>query len=133
VVTTRQLIASRRLMVLKLLKAFAEGIQFYKRERESSIRIIDRYIPGIAKNELAEAMDHYQRDLEDRPYPRPESVRTAVEMYAQQAPSAKGVEVERFIDLSLIRELERSDFFAGGLVADNRWHSTIAVAGELTA
>lgn len=112
VVTTRQLIASRRPMVLNLLKALADGIHFYKHERESSMRIIDRYIPGIAKDELAEAMDHYQRDLEDRPYPRPESVRSAVDMYAQQAPSAKGIEVERFLDASLIRELERNGFFA---------------------
>lgn len=113
VVTTRQLIASRRPMVLNLLKALAEGIQFYKRERESSMRIIDRYIPGVGKDEMAEAMDHYQRDLEDKPYPRPESVRVAVDMYAQQTSSAKGAEVDRFIDPSLIRELERSGFFSG--------------------
>ena len=43
-------------MVLNLLKALADGIHFYKRERESSMRIIDRYIPGIAKDELAEAI-----------------------------------------------------------------------------
>jgi hypothetical protein len=39
-------------------------------------------------------------------------VRSAVDMYAQQAPSARGMEIERFLDASLIRELERSGFFA---------------------
>ena len=112
VVTTRQLITNRRPMVLNLLKGFVEGIQFYKREREASIRIIERYNPGTAKDELNEAIDHYQRDLEDRPYPRPEGIKTAIELYAQQVPAAKGVDPERFIDQSLMRELERGGFFA---------------------
>ena len=99
-------------MVLNLLKAFVEGIHFYKRERETSIRIIERYIPGTAKEELAEAIDHYQRDLEDRPYPRPEGIKTAVDLYAQQNPAAKGVDPERFIDASLMRDLDRGGFFA---------------------
>ena len=112
VVTTRQLIISRRPMVLNLVKAFVEGVHFYKRERETSIRIIERYIPGTAKEELAEAIDHYQRDLEDRPYPRPEGIKTAIELYAQQNPAAKGVDPERFIDASLMRDLDRGGFFA---------------------
>jgi len=109
--TTRQLIASRRPMVLNLLKGFVEGVYFYKHEREASIRIIERYIPGAAKDELSEAIDHYQRDLEDRPYPRPEGIKTALDLYAQQNPAAKGVDAERFMDQSLMRELERGGFF----------------------
>src|SRR6266404_3737379 len=111
VVTTRQLIASRRPMVLNLLKGFVEGVYFYKHEREASIRIIERYIPGAAKDELSEAIDHYQRDLEDRAYPRPAGIKTALDLYAQQNPAAKGVDAERFMDQSLMRELERGGFF----------------------
>lgn len=111
VATTRQLIAARRPLALNLLKTLIEGIQFYKREREASIRIIERYIPGAAREELAEAIEHYQRDLEDLPYPRPEGIKTAVDLYAQQNPAAKGVDPERFIDQSLMRELDRGGFF----------------------
>lgn len=50
--------------------------------------------------------------LEDRPYPRPEGIKTAIDLYAQQNPTAKGVDPERFMDQSLIRELERGGFFA---------------------
>ena len=51
--------------------------------------------------------NHLQRDLEDRPYPRPEGIKTALDLYAQQNPAAKGVDAERFMDQSLMRELER--------------------------
>jgi NitT/TauT family transport system substrate-binding protein len=111
IVTTRQLVAARRPVALNLLKAFAEGIHFYKREREASIAIVERYIPGASKDEIGEAVDHYNRDLDERPYPRPEGIKTALDLFAQQTPAAKGADPERFIDQSLLRELERSGFF----------------------
>ena len=49
--------------MLNLLKAIAEGIRFYKREREASIKIAERYLPGAAREEIADALDHYNRDL----------------------------------------------------------------------
>ena len=42
----------------------------------------------------------------------PEGFKIALELTAQQTPLAKGVDAERFIDPSLLRELERSGFFA---------------------
>lgn len=111
VTTTRRLISGRRPVALNLLKAFAEGIHFYKREREASMRIIERHIPGITHDELIEAIEHYSRDLEDRPYPRPEGLKIALDLVSQQTPAAKGVDPERFLDPSLLRELERGGFF----------------------
>jgi len=105
------LLANRRPLVLNLLKAIAEGIRFYKREREASIKIAERYLPGAAREEIADALDHYNRELDDRPFPRPEGFKIALELIAQQTPLAKGVDAERFIDPSPLRELERSGFF----------------------
>jgi hypothetical protein len=70
-------------------------------------------LSGAAREEIADALDHYNRDLDDRPFPRPEGFKIALELTAQQTPLAKGVDAERFIDVSLLRELERSGFFAG--------------------
>jgi ABC-type nitrate/sulfonate/bicarbonate transport system substrate-binding protein len=112
VVTTRRLIASRRAVALRFLKAVAEGIDFYKRERVASMRMIDRHLRGLPHDELAEAMEHYIRDLDDRPYPRPEGLKIALDLVAQQEPAARGAEPERFLDASLLLELEREGFFA---------------------
>ena len=112
VVATKQTIANRRPLVLNLLKAIAEGIRFYKREREASIKIAERYLPGAAREEIADALDHYNRDLDERPLPRPEGFKIALELVAQQTALAKGVDPDRFIDTSPLRELERSGFFA---------------------
>ncbi len=112
VVTTRRLIASRRAVALRFLKAVAEGIDFYKRDRVASMRMIDRHLRGVSHEELAEAMEHYIRDLDDRPYPRPEGLRIALDLVAQQEPAARGADPERFLDASLLRELERGGFFA---------------------
>jgi ABC-type nitrate/sulfonate/bicarbonate transport system substrate-binding protein len=110
-VTTRRYIANQRSTVLNLLKAFGEGISFFKREREASSRIIERYTAGVPPEERAEAMDHYRNDLEDPPYPRPAGLKIALDLISQQSPVAKGVDPESFIDASLLRELERTKFF----------------------
>ena len=111
VVTTRRFIASHRPMVLNFLKAVSEGIHFYKRERVASVRMIERRF-GLPHEEVAEAIEHYIRDLDDRPYPRPEGLKIALELVAQQVPAARGADPERFLDASLLRELEREGFFA---------------------
>ena len=49
VVTTKQLLATRRPLALNLLKAIAEGIRYYKRERDGPIKIAERYLPGAAR------------------------------------------------------------------------------------
>jgi len=111
VVTTKQLLASRRPLVANLLKAIVEGIRYWKRERDASIKIAERYLPGAAREEVADALDHYSRDLDERPYARAEGFKIALDLTAQQTPLAKGVDVERFIDSSLLRDLERAGFY----------------------
>jgi ABC-type nitrate/sulfonate/bicarbonate transport system substrate-binding protein len=111
VVTTKQLLATRRPLVANLLKAIVEGIRFSKREREAPIKIAERYLPGAARDEIADALDHYSRDLDERPYARAEGFKIALDLTAQQTPLAKGVDIERFIDSSALRELERGGFF----------------------
>jgi len=49
--------------------------------------------------------------LDDRPLPRPEGFKIALELTAQQTPLVKGVDAERFFDPSPLRMLERSGFF----------------------
>jgi ABC-type nitrate/sulfonate/bicarbonate transport system substrate-binding protein len=110
-VTTKRYIATRRPVVLNLLKAFSEGIHYYKREPEASRRILQRHLPGVPADELAEGIEHYSRDLEGRPYPRPEGLKIALDLVSQQTPAAKGVDPERFTDPSLLRDLERAGFF----------------------
>ncbi len=112
VVTTRRLIASRRTLALNFLRAIAEGIHFYKHQRIASIGIIGRHLRGISDEELAEGMEHYIRDLDDRPFPRPEGLRIALELVAQQNSAARRANPQQFLDTSLLRELEQGGFFA---------------------
>jgi hypothetical protein len=83
--------------VLNLLKAIAEGIRFYKLERDLPIKIAERHLPGAAREEISDALDHYNRDLDDRPFPHAEGFKIAPELTAQETPLAKGVDAQRFI------------------------------------
>ena len=52
-------------------------------ERDAPIKIAERYLPGAAREEIADALDHYNRDLDDRPFPRAEGFKIALELTAQ--------------------------------------------------
>jgi len=49
--------------------------------------------------------------LEERPCARAEGFKIALDLTAQQTALAKGVDAEKFIDSSLLHELERSGFY----------------------
>ena len=89
-----------------------EAARIKPRYNISRILRLSLWLLIFAFPELAKAIDHYQRDLEDRPYPWTEGIKTAIDLYAEQNPAAKGVDPERFIDASLMRELDRGGFFA---------------------
>jgi len=44
--------------MLNLLRAIGEGIRFYKRERDTPIKIAERYLPGAAREEIADAIEY---------------------------------------------------------------------------
>ena len=53
------MVAGRRPLVLNLLKAIGEGIRFYKLERNAPIKIAERHLTVAAREEIADALDHY--------------------------------------------------------------------------
>jgi len=95
----------------ELLKAIVEAIHFLKTKPDESKRIIARRM-RIDDPQLLET--HYTLQALNRvlikPIPSDEGIRTALEFVSLTNPKAKGASVDQFVDLRLIRELDKSGY-----------------------
>ena len=112
-VSTRGYLRSNRDEATRLMRAYIEGIAFFKRNKKESIRIILKKMRMEAdKEKYAErTYDQYADTYFDRvPYPSLSGVRTILDSIAKEFPKAKGADPASFSDPSIIKSIEDSGF-----------------------
>jgi NitT/TauT family transport system substrate-binding protein len=109
--TTQSLIRARPDLVRNVMKAYVEGIHYYKTRRAGSLGILARYLntPGIEV--LTEVYENLGLNLTPRkPYPTLRGIEIMLRELAARDPKAKGAKPEDFVDLTFIKELDNSGF-----------------------
>jgi NitT/TauT family transport system substrate-binding protein len=112
-VSTRGYLRGNRDQATRVLRAYVEGIAFFKKNKKESVRIILKKMRMDAdKEKYAErTYEQYANLYFDRvPYPSPSGIRTVLESVAKENPKAKGAEPNSFIDSSLLKAIEDSGF-----------------------
>lgn len=92
--------------------ALSEGIHYYKREKEATIKILGKYL----KTDDHEALEETYREvalkvLPEKPYPTLPGIQTILDEYAKRFPKAKTMRPEEFVDLSFVKKLDDEGFF----------------------
>lgn len=92
--------------------ALSEGIHYYKREKEPTIKILAKYL----KTDDREALEETYREvalkvLPEKPYPTLPGIQTILDEYARRFPKAKTMRPEEFVDLSFVKKLDDEGFF----------------------
>ncbi|HSE90716.1 MAG TPA: ABC transporter substrate-binding protein [Candidatus Binatia bacterium] len=96
--------------VMRFLRAYVEGVHYFKTNREGSLRALQKYFRGATADQVAFLYD-YQRDITDAlPVPTDESIQG--ELDRETDPKAKSFKPADFMDLSFLREIEKSGFLA---------------------
>jgi NitT/TauT family transport system substrate-binding protein len=109
--TTQALIRARPDLVRNVIKAYVEGIHYYKTRRAGSLGILARYLntPGI--DVLMEVYENLGLNLTPRkPYPTLRGIEIMLRELAARDPKAKTAKPEDFVDLTFIKELDSSGF-----------------------
>ena len=109
--TTRALIESQPDLIRNVLKAYVEGIHYYKTERKQSLAILAKYL----KTSNAEALNEIYEDVgralvPTKPYPTLKGIGTMLQEIAGTIPDARKVRPEQLVDLRFIKELDTSGF-----------------------
>ena len=96
--------------VMRFLRAYVEGVYYFKTNRDGSLRALQKYFRGATADQVAFLYD-YQRDLIDAlPVPTDESIQG--ELDRETDPKAKSFKPADFMDLSFLREIEKSGLLA---------------------
>ncbi|MGE5818603.1 MAG: ABC transporter substrate-binding protein [Deltaproteobacteria bacterium] len=111
--TSRGYLRTHRDQATRFIKAFIEGIAYFKKNKKESLEVLRRKLRTDAGGErqLEKSYDllaakHY----ESVPYPSLKGVETVLDFLARENPKAKGADPKSFVDDRIVREIDASGF-----------------------
>ncbi|MGH7931002.1 MAG: ABC transporter substrate-binding protein, partial [Candidatus Binatia bacterium] len=109
--SSRSFITQKRPAALRLMRAFVEGIHFYKTRRPESMKIIAQYMRTNDMEAVGATYDYFAKKIvPKKPYPSLKGIKALLELAAKDRPEAAGVSPERIADMTLLKELDESGF-----------------------
>ena len=112
-VTSRSVIDKKRELVRRVVTAFAEGIHFYKTNKQASLRSIARLMKIDDAEAIEESYNAYAIKFMARlPYPDPKGIEVILKDLEKTNPKAKGADPGSFLETRFLKELEDSGHIA---------------------
>jgi NitT/TauT family transport system substrate-binding protein len=109
-ISRRRIVAERRDLLQRALRALATAAAIQKTDRERSFPILAKYLESAEPDALEETFAMYTTRLTPDLRPRGRGLETVLEF--ADHPDAKNARPEQFVDLSLVDDLDREGFFA---------------------
>jgi len=113
IAATRTYLRAHRDLAGRFIKAFVEGIAYYKKNKDESVKILMKKMRIERGNEgyLLRSYHLYASQYFDTvPYPSMLGVKTVLEFLAKDNPKAKGADPNAFVDQSFVKALDDSGF-----------------------
>ena len=96
--------------VRAFLRAFIEGIAFYKTRKSETIPLIKEFLRLNDDAIAEESYEYFSRVTPAKPYPSVEGIRTVLAEMAATNPAAKSMKPEIFVDATFVKQLDDSGF-----------------------
>ena len=107
-VARKPYLAKNRPDMVGFTKAMIEGIHYYKANKEFSLKVLAKYMKVQDREVLEENFREYDFPL--KPYPAKEYFELPIQEVGKKDPKVLKENPERFIDASLVKELDASGF-----------------------
>jgi NitT/TauT family transport system substrate-binding protein len=107
-VARKPYLAKHRADMLNFTKAMIEGVHYYKANHEFSLKVLAKYMKVNDREILEENFREYDFPL--KPYPSKEYFELPIQEVGKKDPKVLSENPERFIDMSLVKELDASGF-----------------------
>lgn len=109
--SSRNFTVQKRPSALRFMRAFVEGIHYYKTRKKESMDIIARYMRTDDMEAVGATYDYFAlKIVPKKPYPTLQGVKALLDLAAKERPEAGQVPPERFINVTLLKELDDSGF-----------------------
>ncbi len=106
--TTRRKIARDRQEVMSFMRAFVEGIHFFKTNREASIRVMQKFMAGLPIEIVSPLYNETRNRLPALPMPMKEAIQSVLDR--ENDPKARALQPADIADFSFLQEIEKSGF-----------------------
>jgi ABC-type nitrate/sulfonate/bicarbonate transport system substrate-binding protein len=107
-VSRRPYLAKTRADLVNFTKAMIEGVHVYKSDKEFSLKVLAKYMKLQDREVLEENFREYDFPL--KPYPSKEYFELPIQEVGKKDPKVLKENPERFVDMSLVKELDASGF-----------------------
>lgn len=107
-VSRKPYLAKSRVDMVNFTKAMIEGVHYYKANHEFSLKVLSKYMKVSDREVLEENLREYDFPL--KPYPAKEYFELPIQEVGKKYPKVLEENPERFIDISLVKELDASGF-----------------------
>jgi NitT/TauT family transport system substrate-binding protein len=109
-VTTQRLLARKRELARRFLKAFVEAIHVVRTNPTVSKRAFAKYRQTKDEKQIEDAYQTLREIVRAKPYPSLEGFKTIINDASDRLPAARTANPKDFIDTSLLEELDRSGY-----------------------
>jgi ABC-type nitrate/sulfonate/bicarbonate transport system substrate-binding protein len=109
VVTRKRFIDGQRDLAKRFMRGFLEGMKTYQEDEEFTIKVIQKWTRAKNRDEVKEAYALQAKNMLRIPRTSIEGVRTILEGL-DKMPAAKSADPRRFIDFTILDELEKEGF-----------------------
>lgn len=109
-VTTKGIIQARPQTVENMVKSVADGVHFFKNNKEQAIKIMAKYTRGQKRAVLEGSWVAYKDLLVDDTYPTLEGLNDTLAVQASWDPKAAKAKAQDFVDLRFVEKLRKSGF-----------------------
>ena len=112
VVTRKRFLDGQHDVAKRFMRGFLEGMKTYLENEEFSVKVIQKWTRAKNRDEVKEAYEQQARHMLRVPRTNLDGVRSILEGM-EKLPGAKGADPRRFVDSSLLDELEKEGFLKG--------------------
>jgi ABC-type nitrate/sulfonate/bicarbonate transport system substrate-binding protein len=109
IVTRQRFIDGQRDTARRFMRGFLEGMKTYLENEEFSVKIIQKWTQAKNRDEVKEAYAIQAQHMLRMPRTSLDGVRTILEGM-EKLPGAKGADPRRFVDFTILDELEKEGF-----------------------
>ena len=108
---TKAFLQSHPETIKKFLRAYVEGIAFYKTRKEESLKILAKYFKSEERDELEAVYNEYAlKIVHKKPYPTLKGLQFVMNELVLKNPKVTNARPEQFLELSFLKELDESGF-----------------------
>jgi NitT/TauT family transport system substrate-binding protein len=109
--SSQRFLTQRRPTAIKFVRAFVEGIHYYKTHKTESVKIIAKYMKINDMEAVGATYDYFaSKIVPQKPYPSLKGIKALIDLAANEKPELRNIPPERFVNTTILKEIDESGF-----------------------